>query len=53
MFEQTDHDLAPWHVVSSEQKKWARVTVIETLIERIEAGLESFHHPVADSDGWA
>jgi polyphosphate kinase 2 (PPK2 family) len=53
MFEQTDHDLAPWHVVSSEQKKWARVTVIETLIERIEAGLESFHHPAADADGWA
>ena len=53
MFDKTDHELAPWHVVSSEQKKWARVTVMETLIERIETRLESFHHPVADSDGWA
>lgn len=53
MFAKTDHELGPWHLVSSEQKKWARVTVIETLIERIEAGLESFHHPVTDNAGWA
>ena len=53
MLARTDHELASWHTVSSEQKKWARVTIIETLIEQIEAGLESFHHPVADSAGWA
>jgi len=53
MFTRTDHGLAPWYVVSSEQKKWARVMVIETLIERIEGGLESFHNPVVGSDGWA
>lgn len=53
MFAATDHELAPWHIVSGEQKRWARVTILETLIARIEAGLETFHHPVANSDGWA
>ena len=53
MFKRTDHDLAPWHLVSGEQKRWARVQVIETLIERIEEGIERFQHPVPDNDGWA
>lgn len=46
MFKRTDHDLAPWNVVSGEQKKWARVTVLETLVGRIEAGIEHFERPV-------
>jgi polyphosphate kinase 2 (PPK2 family) len=45
MFKRTDHDLAPWHLVSGEQKKWARVTVIETLVERLQEGLARFEHP--------
>lgn len=45
MFAKTDHALAPWHIVSGEQKKWARVAVIETLVERIEEGFERFEHP--------
>jgi polyphosphate kinase 2 (PPK2 family) len=53
MFERTDHDLAHWHLVSGEQKRWARVTILETLIKRIEVGLREFKHPVADDDGWA
>lgn len=53
MFERTDHGLAPWHVVSGEQKRHARVEVLETLIERIEDGLERFEDPVGDTDGWA
>jgi AMP-polyphosphate phosphotransferase len=53
MFEKTDHELAPWHVVSGEQKRWARVQVLETLIQRIEEGVERFEHPVPDSEGWA
>lgn len=52
MFDKTDHDLAHWNVVSGEQKRWARVTVLETLIEKIEAGIESFNHPVVDTGGW-
>jgi polyphosphate kinase 2 (PPK2 family) len=45
MFERTEHELAPWHLVSGEQKKWARVTVLETLVQRIDAGIQAFEHP--------
>lgn len=45
MFKRTDHELAPWHLVSGEQKKWARVTVLETLVREIEAGIARFEHP--------
>jgi polyphosphate kinase 2 (PPK2 family) len=45
MFEHTDHALAPWHLISGEQKKWARVAVLETLVDRLEAGLARFEHP--------
>jgi len=53
MFDMTDHDLAPWHVVSGEQKRWARVEVVETLIKRIKRGMRDFDNPVGDDDGWA
>jgi polyphosphate kinase 2 (PPK2 family) len=39
MFERTDHQLAPWEIVSGENKKWARVTILETLNQRIEDGI--------------
>lgn len=52
MFARTDHSLAPWHLVSGEQKRWARVQIIETLIERIEAGIADFESPVGVDDGW-
>lgn len=39
MFDRTDHQLAPWDIVSGENKKWARVMVLETLNHRIEDGL--------------
>ncbi len=42
MFAKTDHDLAPWDLVSGEQKKWARVMVLETLNRRIREGLERY-----------
>jgi polyphosphate kinase 2 (PPK2 family) len=45
MFKRTEHELAPWHLVSGEQKKWARVTVLETLVQRIEEGIARFEHP--------
>jgi polyphosphate kinase 2 (PPK2 family) len=53
MIKRTDHDLAGWHLVSGEQKRWARVNVLETLVERIEEGIERFESPVPDDDGWA
>ncbi len=45
MFTRTDHELAPWHVISGEQKKWARVAVLEALVAEIEAGIDRFEHP--------
>jgi polyphosphate kinase 2 (PPK2 family) len=39
MLAKTDHELAPWNLVSGEQKKWARVAVLETLNQRIVEGL--------------
>lgn len=53
MFKRTDHDLAPWHLVSGEQKRWARVQVIETLVQRIEESLAQYETPISDDDGWA
>jgi polyphosphate kinase 2 (PPK2 family) len=40
MFERTDHTAAPWHLVAGDQKKWARIAVLETTIKRVEHGLE-------------
>jgi polyphosphate kinase 2 (PPK2 family) len=40
MFAKTDQTLAPWDLISGEQKKWARVAVLETLNARVEEGLE-------------
>lgn len=40
MFERTDHEYAPWDVISGEHKKWARVTVLETINQRIDEGIE-------------
>ncbi len=39
MFARTDHGMAPWHVVAAEQKKYARVTVLEALNHQIEETL--------------
>jgi polyphosphate kinase 2 (PPK2 family) len=39
MLEHTDHDAAPWHLVEAEDKKYGRVKVVETVIERVEAGM--------------
>ena len=40
MFAMTDHESAPWNLVSGEQKKWARVNFLETLNERVVEGME-------------
>jgi AMP-polyphosphate phosphotransferase len=45
MFARTHHELAPWDIVSGEQKKWARVHVLEILNKRIEEGIARFEHP--------
>jgi AMP-polyphosphate phosphotransferase len=39
MLEHTDVEFAPWCLVEAENKKFARVKVVETVIERIERGM--------------
>jgi polyphosphate kinase 2 (PPK2 family) len=39
MFKHTDHYLAPWDIIAGDQKKWARVAVLESVIARVEEGL--------------
>jgi polyphosphate kinase 2 (PPK2 family) len=41
MLERTDHQLARWHVVEAESKRYARVKVLETVIAEIELGMQS------------
>ncbi|MFN3254160.1 MAG: polyphosphate kinase 2 family protein [Ilumatobacter sp.] len=42
MFAKTDHEFAPWNLISGEHKKWARVQFLETLNERIVEGIERY-----------
>ena len=46
MFAKTSHDSSPWEVIPAEQKRFARIAVIETLNQRIEEGLKSWGLPV-------
>ena len=39
MLERTDHPSGPWHVVAGDDKRWARVAVVRTVCEAIEAAL--------------
>jgi polyphosphate kinase 2 (PPK2 family) len=51
MFERTSIDVAPWTIVPGDSKKFARVFVIEHVIERIEAGMrERGVEPLSDEE---
>jgi AMP-polyphosphate phosphotransferase len=39
MLQRTDHARGPWHVVAGDDKGWARVAVVRTVCEAIEAAL--------------
>lgn len=41
MLKRTDHLDAPWHLVSGENKRWARVAVLNEVVDAIESGLRS------------
>jgi polyphosphate kinase 2 (PPK2 family) len=41
MFERTHTKTAPWTLVEANNKEWARVKVIETVVQRVKAALES------------
>jgi polyphosphate kinase 2 (PPK2 family) len=39
MLERTDHEIAPWHVVAGDDKRWARVAVVEAVCRGVEEEL--------------
>jgi polyphosphate kinase 2 (PPK2 family) len=46
MLERTDHELARWHLVEADAKRYARVKVMETVIGEIERGMTERGFPV-------
>ena len=46
MLDRTDHAAAPWVLVEAEDKRWARVKVVESVVGAIEAGLAARNLPV-------
>jgi AMP-polyphosphate phosphotransferase len=42
MIARTDQTHARWHLVEADSKRYARVTVLETVIERIEQGMRKW-----------
>jgi AMP-polyphosphate phosphotransferase len=42
MLARTDQPYAPWNVIEGDSKRYARVKVIETVIERIESGMKQW-----------
>ena len=54
MLDRADHAAAPWVLVEAEDKRWARVKVVESVVVAIEAGLAARNLPVPpDSAGAA
>ncbi len=51
MVERTSSEEAPWHLVSAESKRYARVAVMRLVIEAIEAGLRRVGQDVPDPVG--
>jgi len=48
MLAETDHADAPWTLVEAENKRWARVKVVETVVAAIEDGLRRHDLPVPE-----
>jgi len=49
VFDRTEHDLGPWDVISGEQKRFARVEVLNTVNARVEAGMRRWGAEVPDA----
>ncbi len=48
MLERTHHPSAPWHVVAGDDKRTARVTVVETVCAAVEARLTERGYDLSD-----
>lgn len=55
MVARTDQPSAPWHLVAANSKRYARVSVLETVVSGIEAGMQRWGFepppPLAREDG--
>jgi polyphosphate kinase 2 (PPK2 family) len=51
VFDRTEHKSAPWELVAAEDKRYARVQVLETVIARLEQGLVRSGIPPPPSSG--
>jgi AMP-polyphosphate phosphotransferase len=51
MIARTDQPYARWHVIEADSKRYARVRVIETVIEEIEEGMRAAGIEVPERDG--
>ena len=51
MLERTEHPLGPWDLIEAENKRFARVKVLETTIARIEEGMRRHGCEVPPSRG--
>ena len=50
MLERTDHPKAPWHVVAGDDKRIARVSVVETVCRTVEETLVALGYDVSGPD---
>lgn len=44
MLERTHTKYAPWHVIATDHKKWARMTALRILVEELGRGVELTEH---------
>jgi polyphosphate kinase 2 (PPK2 family) len=42
MLDRTDQPFARWHLVEGDSKRWARVKVVETVVEEAERGMRDW-----------
>ncbi len=50
MLKNTDHKSAPWHLIAAENKPYARVAVVETVIKAVERGLRAVDQEPLDTE---
>jgi polyphosphate kinase 2 (PPK2 family) len=48
MLDRTDHPTAPWHVIPADDKRYARVAVVETVCQAVEAELRERGYDLAE-----
>jgi polyphosphate kinase 2 (PPK2 family) len=51
MLVRTEHPQGPWHLIEGDDKRFARVKVVETVIEEIERGMRERGFPVPTRTG--